>query len=483
MKISSFVNQSLLAACVVILSACTTQGVISTTQQAVSNTETRVGQITANLEARKLDEVPLYQRVPGMWFSDRVLPRSTAQRMPPVFDQNFVLREQTTLAITDVADIIRAHTGLTILINGDAIGSQRIGVDSVTSLKSLLDSTTSRFGMTWQYLDDAIQIQQSVVRTFVIDRPGFDTITVGSAGGAAKAGSKDPWTDILDAIRVVAPRARVSAMRSSNSITVADSPANVARIAELLEVDDRQASKKVTLLWKLVVFTKSVGGEAGLGFNYLKTAGRKLSFASPTSLVGTIASALKVESIAGESLGSEMILSLLNQSGSTMVVRDGITEISQNGRSDFGTEKEVFYISRSTPGVASSLTSSASVGLEQASVKVGLAGAFGATVFDSERMTLGYDFTVSSLDQLKSVTSAGTTLQSPETTKRYSRGQVPIKHGETWILSAETSDANSFDRRGILPAQGSILGGSETAGSNRDQWLLLVTPILTSKGI
>lgn len=481
MKISSFVNRVVsVAICAATLSACTTPGVIATTQNVVSNTEDRVGQITNQIESRKLDDVPLYLRVPGLWFSDRVLPRSTAQRLPPVFEQTFVLREQNQLAITDVADIVRANTGLTILVNGDAIGTQRVTVDSVTSLKSLLDSTTSRFGMTWQYLDNAIQIQQSVVRTFVIDRPGFDSISVSSG---AKTVAKDPWAELLDAIRVAAPRARVSAMRSSNTITVADSPANVARIAELLEVDDRQASKKVTLLWKLVVFTKTAGGETGLGFNYLKAGGRKISFASPTSLATTIASALKVETISGESLGSEMILNLLNQSGSAVVVRDGISEITQNGRADFGTEKEVFYISKSTAGVASSVTTSAGVGLEQASVKVGLAGAFGATVFDSEKMSLGYDFTVSSLDQLKSVTSAGTTLQSPETTKRYARGQVPVKHGETWILSAETSDATSFDRRGILPGEASILGGSETAGSTRDQWLLIVTPILTSKGI
>lgn len=468
---------------------CTTTASIDATKKTVVDSRQRVENITAKIEGQKLVDVPLYLRVPGLWISDRVLPRSTAQRLPAVFNKQYVLREQNPLTISDVADIIRSSTGLNVMLHGDAIGSQRSPVDSVSSLAALLDSSTSRFGMTWQWLDGSIQIQQSVVRTFVIDRPGIEAVSATTLG-SPKVVAKDAWADILDAIRVVAPHARVSAMRTSNTITVADSPANVARVAELLEIDDRQAGKRTTLLWKLVNYTATTGGGAGLGISsLLNRSNRTFSFSSPTSLAGMNDGIIKVSPLStgtsGANIlaGTNLILNLLNESGSAVVVRDGISELKQNGRSDFGTEKEVFYISKSTPGISSSTTASASVGLEQASVKVGLAGAFGATIYDSERMDLSYDFTVSTLDQLKSVSSAGTTLQSPETTKRFARGLVAIKHGETWILSAETSDTSTFDRRGLLPGSAAVLGGSESTGTTRDQWLLIVTPILSSKGI
>src|ERR1035437_1818171 len=458
---SRSILQLLMALAVFSLVGCATTHSIEATKKVMVATDKKIEDTTATIDSKKLVEIPLYQRVPGLWISDRVLPRSAAQRLPAVFDKKFVLRERTPLTISDVADIVRASTGINVIVNGDAVAPTRSTVDSVTSLKALLDSATSRFGMTWQWLDGSIQIQQSVVRTFTIDRPGFEPVVAAPVGGAtaAKVTTKDPWSDILDAIRGVAPRARVSVMRSSNTITVADSPVNVALVAEMLAVDASQAGKKITLLWKLVNYTATSTDGAGLGLNYLLSRnGGSINFKTPSSTVGATASSLVLSPLlnaAGASAGnvlagSNLVLNLLNETGSAVTVRDGVVQIKQKGRNDFGTEQEIFYVSESTPGVASSVSTSASVGLKQSSVKVGLSGAFGATMYNSEKVDLSYDFMVSTLDSLKDVTSAGTTLQSPQTTRQYARGVGSVTQGETWVLTAQTSDASDFERRGGL---------------------------------
>lgn len=484
-----YLTLPLAAICLAIgLSACSTQAPIERAQKNVEASTLRSNEVFGKTEVAKKEVVPVYKRVPGLWISDRFVPSNSVQELPAEFDRKFTLRERRPLTIGDVAEIIRARAGISVTLQGEQIVAAPFQVDHVGSLKSLIDSVTSRQGMTWEWRDGGLKIQQSDVKTFVVNRPGMGALKAssGGAGGGASGGRIDPFKDLVDAIKVVSPTARVSVLRASNALTVADRPANMQRIADLVELDLDNSDKQVLIHWQLVNVTSREGGEAGVNLNYiLARSGGKFSFLTPQSLAGTNGGVIKFNKTSGNATGSEAALSLLNESGVAYVASENLEPVKHNTRRSFGTQKSITYRSESTPGVASSSTTSASVGIKQSTIKVGLTGEFGASIYDNESLDLLFDFNLEVLDALREDSSAGYSLQSPETTKRYAVGDegVRMRHGNTYIISAEQTKDISFDRRGLLPGAASVLGGSERANEKRGLWLLLVTPIITNKGV
>jgi hypothetical protein len=466
------------------LNGCATHEPIEKAKAGVATQTARTQEVFAKVDDARKEVIPAYRRVSGLWLSDRFVSGNTFQDLPAAFNQNFVLRERKALTVSDVAEVIRARTGINVILQGELIGAGSIHVDHVGSLRSLVESVTSRQGMSWEWRDNTLLIQQSQVQTFVVNRSGLAALKAAAGAGATSA--IDPWKDLTEAIRVISPTARLSILRASNSITVADKPANMKRIADLIDQDADQADKQVTVHWQLVNITSRAGGEAGLNLNYIMArSGGRFSFASPPSLSGSNSSVIKLDKTSGNSNGSAAALSLLNESGVAYVVAENIEPIKHNTIRKFGTEKSITYRAESTPGVSSATSSSGSVGIKQATVEVGLAGTFGASIYDNESMDLMFDFSLKVLDALREDASSGYVLQSPETTRRYALGEsgVRIKHGNTYIISAEQTRDISFDRRGILPGAAAVVGGSERSLEKNGIWLLLVTPIITQKGV
>jgi predicted small lipoprotein YifL len=480
---------AVVAALVAGLAACATKEPILKATAAVAKETQRTEQVFSKVEDARKEAIPLYRRVSGLWISDRFVSSNSMQELPEAFAKTFVLRERKPLTISDVAEVIRARTGLNVILQGELIGANTFHVDHVGSVKSLVESVTSRQGMTWEWRDNTLLIQQSQIQTFVVNRSGLGALKAASGGTGAAAGASnriDPWKDLTDAIKVISPNARVSILRASNAITVASKPADMKRIGDLIEMDSDNADKQVMIHWQLVNVTSRTGGEAGLNLNYIMArSGGRFSFASAASLASPNASVIKLDRTSGATNGSSAALTLLNESGVASVVAENIEPVKHNTTRKFGTEKSITYRAESTPGVASASTTSGSVGIKQATVEVGLAGQFGASIYDNESMDLMFDFSLKVLDALREDSSSGYVLQSPETTRRYAIGEegIRIKHGNTYIISAEQTKDISFDRRGLLPGEAAVVGGSERSMEKKGLWLLLVTPVITQKGV
>ena len=478
--------------CVALTSACTTEKYATATTEKVQATQVQVDDGRSQILERKAS-IPVYQRVPGLWISDRVVSQTSSQRLPTEFEEQFVLREQAALTLADIADAIRASTGFSIALQGEPIGlaDQRFAIDHIGSLRSLLDSVASRTGVSWSWEGKTIVILQSVAQTFPVHRAGIDPVKAVTLTGAANTSSNsagsatpppDPYAELVAAIRVISPKSRVSVLRNASAIMVSDTPASMKRIAQLIEFDDRQSSKQVTLLWRLVNFTTSNSAEAAIDLQYLLSrSGGALSLASTATLASVNAGALTLTSPAPDA-GTSAI-KLLNEIGNVFVAKSGVATIRNNGRDDISNEKEIFYISKTSSGPAAptGTTGPAAVGIDQSSVKVGLSGAFGVTIYENESMDLSFDFSVAFLDQLVSTTSAGQLIQSPNVSKRSGRGALSVRHGETFILTSQSSDGATYDRRGMLPD--TIIAGSDRGSRTSEQWLLIVTPIITKKGV
>jgi len=485
------------AAALLVTAGCATAPFDERATAVVETTATRGTDITKKVDSRAATPLPIYQRVAGLWISDRVVTKTSGQRLPPVFDRAFALREQQPLTLADVADAIRSSTGLTVAIQGDTLGlvPERIAVDHSGSLRGLLDTIAARLGVLWSWEDGRLLITQSVIRTIPVRRSGIEHVAAvfsaptGKAGGGGSAAvaapkSTDPWDELGSAIKAIAPNVRVTLIKSSSTVVAAGAPAHVKRVEDLLTLEDKSAGKQVVLRWQLVSFSASNGAQEGIDLNYiLKRSSGALSFVSPISQLDGSNGVLQLKKTGGNSDGSAAALGLLNTIGRAHIVRSGLATLKSNERADINNEKDIYYLAKSTPGVASATTGgNAGVGLETASVTVGLAGAFGAAIYDDESVDLSFDFSLSTLDALKNISSAGQVVQAPEVSRTSAKGRLLAKHGDTFVLSMQDSDSSSFDHRGLLPGGAAgVIGGSQTGARDRTQWLLLVQPVVTNR--
>lgn len=422
--------------------------------------------------------VPLYQRVPGLWVSERVVPRSSVQALPPAFDQPFAYRSVEPVPLTwFTADLQRA-TGVPFRLIGENLTGSTM-LDFVGTGRQAMESIPARYGVTWELVDGTIIVTQSVTRMFTVERSGVDV-------GGFVGGRKDPWVELEANIKAISPSARVSISRSNNTITVIGLPAVMPHIERLVNHDAKQASRRIVLRWQLVNYKARQGSEAGLALDLLlqragHTAGLVVGSITQTPGAGVLSLTRSKPGSAWD--GSSVALNLLHESGNTAVVRQGYVPLQHNDTQEFGNTRTVFYASKSSlatvPTTGSNVATTAVV-TEQDKVNVGVDGRFGISVFDSEQAELSYEFSVTVLDALRRQQTAVQYQEYPETSQRRARGRIRVQHGNTYIISTDTAETASFDRRGLLPGQASVLGGSEQTHSVDDQWLLLVTPIITT---
>lgn len=317
--------------------------------------------------------------------------------------------------------------------------------------------------------------------------------TVARAGvdvGGNLGNRRDPYAEIESVIRAIAPNARLAVSRTNNTVMVSAPPVAIAEIDRFMEIDSRNAGRRVMLRWQLVNFTASSGGEAGLALNYLLSrAGGAASLITQGGSPGQGAGVLTIsrDRPGASSNGSEYAISLLNKSGNAVVIREGIAPVRHNDTQDFEATRTIFYASKSslatiapTGGSANATTAIVN---EQSSLEIGLNGKFGVAVFDDERIDLSYDFTVKVLDKLRIQSSATQYQEYPETSQRKARGRIPVNHGATYVITTDSADSTTFDRRGLLPGAAAVLGGNESGAQENQQWLFLVTPIVTNSGV
>lgn len=467
-----------------VLSACSTPQI----QEKALILEKAIGeksiQQTARLTERSVAEVPLHQRVPGLWVSDRVIPKSASQNLPSVFDRPMVYRSTESVSLAALASDVQRSTGIPVRLVGEAV-SRAVLIDYVGSARQAMDTILPRYGVTWEYTDGGINITQSITRMFTIERSGVDV------GGTA-GNRRDPWAEMEANLKNLAPNARMSVSRTNNTITVVGAPLAMPDIEKYVNLDARQASRRIVLRWQLVNYQTRTSGEAGLALNYLLnrsggTASLVAGAASATAGAGILAIAR--DRIGASTDGSSYALSLLNQSGNTTVVREGFSPLKHNDTQEFGNTRTIGYAAKSSlvsvpqasGGVGTTgSTNTTAVVTEQANISFGLDGKFGISVFDSEKAELSYDFKVTVLDALRKQQTAVQYQEYPETSERKARGRLQVEHGQTYIINTETADSAQFDRRGVLPGAAAVLGGSESGSQQNDQWMLLVTPIITN---
>lgn len=383
-------------------------------------------------------------------------------------------------------------------------------------LEGLLDVVTSRLGLNWSARDGVIKIYYTDTRTFrflaiasdtemdsVVQSGTTTTSGVGgttggtsdSGGVSGESGSSQTTSvkikssiaaDLTKSIQsMLSPGlGRMSMSLSTGTVTVTDTPDVLSRIDEFLELQNKTLMRQVLLNVKVLSVTLEDKDSLGIDWTLVyKSIGSELT--------GGLTNVFPIDP--GASSGSIGIIpnasgSLGRWAGSTAT----INALAKQGRVSTVTSPSVttlnlqpvpVQVARQTSYLASvSTTNTPDVGsqtsLTPGTVTTGFNMNLLPYVTPDDRLLLQYSINLSSLQNLRSVSSGDNTIEIPEVDNRIFSQRVRLRSGETLILSGFEQTIDNGVMQGVGDARNLLLGGGRTADNRREVIVVLITPVV-----
>lgn len=388
-------------------------------------------------------------------------------------------------------------------------------------LAGLLDLVTARSGLSWRFNEStqSISIFYLDTRTYSLDafptrtnltstiQTGMTT-TAGTSSGVSSGGSSgssgtggvsgtagsaqttsttmesDLYKDVTEAIKALLTPSlgRMAINATTGTVTVIDTPEVLERIGGMLSHENAMLRQQIIFHTKILAVTLDANDEVGVKWDVVyKTLSGKygVNFATPfqpASGAGTLGASI-INS--GEFAGSSAVLSALSQLGkvSTVTSPSGIT---LNLRPlPVQIASQISYVARAeistTQGVG------ATSGLQPGSFTVGFnMNLTPRLMADGQQMVVQYAFNISALNQLRQVTSAGTTIELPDLDTRLFNGEVSLRSGQTLILHGFEQEERNGNRAGMVSPFAWMLGGNMKAKQKKTAIVILITPEVQS---
>jgi type IVB pilus formation R64 PilN family outer membrane protein len=389
-------------------------------------------------------------------------------------------------------------------------------------LKNLLDSVTGQLGLAWRYDDSThtVTIFYTESRTFDVDAIASDinlTSSVqaanntaagdssGGGGGGSSGGSSggisgtstststagvttksSTTTDIKASVDAeltpgVGSDSPISA--STGTITVTDTPEALDRVANMLANFNHRLVKQAR--FSVVMITYTANDLTDNGFNLTALYSNLASHYN----IG-IASAYQANSASTTSTinvlngnshwsTSQAVVNALNQQGHASVRNTvPVSTLNLQPASVQVAENEFYLASSSVTGGTTTGSASQSA-LTPGSFTVGYnLQLLPFMLSDSNNILLQFNMNLSSLKQLRTITSDGSSIEAPDINERLISQKVRLQPGQTLMLTGFQQDSLQVNRQGTgLPGfLNYIFGGGVNTNNEKDTIVVLITP-------
>lgn len=383
-------------------------------------------------------------------------------------------------------------------------------------LKPVLDMATQRLGISWKFVDGGISF-------FYLDTQIFNfaalalstdfsssvqsgmTTTSGASGGTTTGGSSgitgnsgsqqsatvsmktSQWDDVEKAIRsMLTPGiGRVSVSPSSGTITVTDTFEVLGRVSSFLNGENKTLTKQI--LFNVKVLSVSITDTDGMGIDwnlvYSSLSGnygfllKNITTANAGATSFTANVLATATGNAQKFAGSSAVINALAQQGRVSTLRSpSLTTLNKHPVS-IQIGSQVSYVAQSQTTNTAQVGSTTS--LTPGTVTTGFNMILVPYVLpDNTMMLLESSINISALNRIRTVTSAGTTIEVPEVNNQILPQTSRLRPGETLILSGFEQMSEQADKSGVGTPNNILLGGSVRSNVVRDVIVVLITPII-----
>ncbi|MGH8810049.1 MAG: PilN family type IVB pilus formation outer membrane protein, partial [Noviherbaspirillum sp.] len=372
------------------------------------------------------------------------------------------------------------------------------------NLKGLLDVVATRFGVYWKYIDGAIEFYHTDSRTFQINAiPGDSTLSttvtsgaittggvaggagMGGAGGATNGGSGvstnnrqntavtsqlSVYSSIEKAVTaMLSVHGRVVASPATGAITVVDTPDKLERIASFIERENKALSRQVVINVTVLSVNLSDADEYGINWDLIYT-GLKEKYGIRNTVAATPGSTAFSAGILSTATskwaGSTLVINALSQQGKVRRQTTASVVTLNNQPVPVQVAKQTSYLQSSQTTITALVGSTTT--LVPGTVTSGFNMSILPNVLANGTVMLQFSTDISSLRQIRTVSSNGSSIETPEIDTRNFLQRVAMKSNETLIISGFEQTDDNIGHQGVGQAKNYLLGGGYKARSDKE---------------
>lgn len=407
-------------------------------------------------------------------------------------------------------------------VNGQGGEPRRIAdVSYQGDIGGLLDIVTARLGISWRYEEGAITFFSLQTARFDIDAgdakyklknnviSGVSTLSggddagsggTGSSGGVSGQGGSTTQSDVemgnnlyadlkATAESMLTPGVgRLSMNQTTGTVMVTDVPEVVSRIGDYLKAENQALSRQVR--FEVVIYTINTDANDTLGLDW-DLVFRSLSGqygitlanhfnASTEAVTGGYSILDTATGRAGQFAGSSLLFKALSQQVTVANVRTIPLTTTNMASVSMMTGKQTTYMKNigSTP-VSNGSQVVTTQTLNPGSVTTGTnITLLPKLVKDSDRLMLSIFIDISSLKQLRKLTSKDESIEGPDLDTNAIPQRVWMKSGQTLVLSGYDQSTENVNKQGVGSANHWFFGGGLTGNKTRQSFVITVTPFI-----
>ncbi|HDQ4465224.1 TPA: PilN family type IVB pilus formation outer membrane protein [Pseudomonas aeruginosa] len=492
---------------------------------------------------------PVLREAPRLWVNPRVLVETpVAGRGLP--DCTITLNRQGYLTLSVVAQRVASECRVPVMVTPDAITAMNAGVQgsgateqvqgelplpdangmlplasmnraaSATaapaaqsglnglnwsgSLSGLLDTVTSRLGLSWKYERGRVSVYYLDTRTFDVEymdaKAQFNsrvvsgtTSTAGVSGGeSGNAISGDSNTSQTTTMEVTAAlyedlKKAVESMLSpglgrmflsAGQLTVTDRPPVLDAVGSFIGQRNRVLNRQAVLSVKVLSVERSDRDQLGLDWKAVfSSSNLKVMLTSPFSGVAEDALAGGVTVVDGNWADSEAFVRALSTQGRVSLVTKQASTTSNLTPLPMQVAEQEDYVARVTTESTANVGTATSI--QPATVTTG----FNMTLLpyireDGRSLQLQFSISLSDPTTRRTFTSGESSVELLKTKLKTVSQRVNMRSGQTIILSGFQQANTEADKQGVGSPGFFGLGGGRKGGEGETVLVILITPII-----
>ncbi|EPT0625533.1 PilN family type IVB pilus formation outer membrane protein [Escherichia coli] len=518
----------------VVLSGCSSFERISATEKKASDEITRAERIAGELRKQRA----VVRETNQQWINTTPLPEKTVTRAIPDCPVVINTREAITLhqiaqrisetchipvqIMSDVWTLLGTGENRTQRISGDipppdTSGMQplsTVGLSSaapstaslpelnVQGLPALLDTVSSRFGITWRYVKGKIEFHWLDTRTFpvtymdsqvaynarVVSGTMSSTGSSGGSSGSSLSGDASNtqttavdmkstlYEDTKNAVNSMLTPGIGRMVLSTGFLTVTDTPQVLDTVKNFMEERNREMRRQVVLNIEILSIKKTSKEQAGIDWNAVFSDGDlgiDLTSAFTNAADEVVTSGVSI--IDGKLTGSKAFLKALSSQGKVSVVTQNSAVTKNLTPVPMQVANQQGYIESVTTDTTANVGSSTS--LNAATITTG----FNMTLLPfiqpgSHRLQLLFSMSLSDKPVFEVFESGGSRAQTPSVELKTINQTIDLKSDQTVILSGFQQFSRKSLRQGVGTPSFFGLGGGVDSADDDTILVVLITP-------
>lgn len=393
--------------------------------------------------------------------------------------------------------------------------STNIAIVYTGKARGLLDQAAAGMGASWRYdaPDNRIHFYRYLTETLRIATVPGSVSSQASVGGqqggsnqnsipsSAQAESKalndvNVWESLESGVKqLLSPSGTYSISQATTSITIRDRPDRVEAVRKYVRETNATITQQVAVEVRVYRFEKRKSDRRGISWDILanqfaQQGTHRWRLITPRTSDTDLGAGVITVPVRGEDGdynqlgGSAMAIDSLSRVGNTTEITKQSVITINNQPAPLKVVRRVTYLASTTPlvgtGASNGSAVSAGASLTPGQVETGLSMQILPSVQpDGRQIQLQVLLSLSTLDNMNTLTSGGQSIQAPDVSSREFLQRVWMNSGETLVLAGFERYDTGNTKEGVLDAGLWGLGGTRSRAANNESIVITITPLVS----